>query len=232
MIRLNRSTQTVKKRPFLEPHKLYLKSKSCSCSAFFHFLLRALSFLLRTADFLVVAAVACDIMISPLLSFERIFLCVAVIVGVINSASDDRSEVNNTEKCGDGLSIYGPGWEQPELILPSRYFFIQVPDQCDKQSVDVHITSPLGYKDCQVKLQVLHPILLDLVIVRYRLLSLSCPNGFTIRILHKESGQILAEKMLSSEVRSEECLCRSPDFSVRMGCPKDLKLSRIDQDLR
>jgi hypothetical protein len=135
-------------------------------------------------------------------------------------------------KCGDDIRVHGPGWDQPELILPSRYFFIQVPDGCNKQHYDVQLIPDAFQKNCQVKLQVLRQTLLSVIIVRYRILSLTCPDGFTISISNSSNGQVLAQKDIEFGVCSEECISRSQDFSHKMGCPSDLTFSRIHKDLR
>lgn len=172
-----------------------------------------------------------SLLVRPQLPFPSFFLTLCLIC-TIKSESENENEAIGLKTCGPGFRIYGPGWEQPQLILPSRYFFIQVTDRCAKEAFDVHITSPRGDKDCRYRLQVLRQTLLDFVIVRYRLLSPSCRSGLTISVSHKESGELLARKETHTGIQSEECICRLPDFSERMGCPADINLSRIHQDLR
>lgn len=158
--------------------------------------------------------------------------CLITYICSTGDGNNLSREVISDEECGSNLSIYGPGWDQPELILPSRYFIINIPNHCDKEAYQVDIIPPRGQKDCLFKQQTLRQTLLSIVIVRYRLLSLSCTSGFTITISNKTTGQALAIKEVTSAIKSEDCMCPSPDFSEQMGCSTDLKWSRIEDDLR
>ena len=142
----------------------------------------------------------------------------------VNSASPDTDAV-----CTD-IKIFGPGFEDPDLILPSRYFFIQVPEGCDLQSYSVTIQSRLGLRDCPLKLQVFRETFLHLIIVRYRLLDAYCRNGLLVSVLLNGS-HLLTQKEISGIIRSEDCNCPVSDFNQRMACSDDLKSSRIQQDL-
>ena len=138
----------------------------------------------------------------------------------------------SVDDCLQGMRVQGPGWDQPDLVLPSRYFFLHLPDGCDKQLLDVAVQSPKGLADCQVRVQVLRQTIHPWIIVRYRLLSPLCENGLSIRIINKSSGQVVARKDISSVIRSEECTCRLPDFAKRLNCASDQASSRISSDLR
>lgn len=161
---------------------------------------------------------------------SSIYLVVAVILWsngcfCVSSESPEKDTV-----CTD-IKISGPGFDDPDLILPSRYFFIQVSDGCDLQSYSVTIQSPLGLRDCPLKLQVLRETFQQIIIVRYRLLDVYCRNGLLISVLLNES-QVLVQKEISGLIRSEDCYCPIYDFSLRMGCADDMQSSRIQEDLK
>ena len=61
--------------------------------------------------------------------------------------------------CLHEINVYGPGWDDASLILPSRYFFIEYPEKCHRRVSKVIIESLNDPKGCRNKQQVFHDTL-------------------------------------------------------------------------
>lgn len=136
--------------------------------------------------------------------------------------------------CLRDINVYGPGWDDPSLVLPSRYFFIQYPGKCTERISKVVIESKSNRNGCRIKQQVFHDTLykVGLTVVRYRLFDKVCENGLRIT-LSDEEGREIKRKETDQVVVDEECSCRQSNFNERMNC--DLKpelYQRINDDLR
>ena len=118
--------------------------------------------------------------------------------------------------------IYGPGWDDPSLVLPSRYFFIDIPNGCDLSISNVEVASPKGVRDrgCLIKTRVMSETSTGVVIVRYRVVSPSCQEGISITI-YDQHNQVISRKDVTKAILGEDCTCRIDDFNERFKCEED-----------
>jgi len=132
--------------------------------------------------------------------------------------------------CQD-IEISGLGWDDPGVILPSRFFFVRNP--CNASDILVDITSSRGLKDkeCLIKTKTSHGTSTSVTIVRYRLVTPVCRHGITITILDNETKQVLKSKQFSSPVYSEECDCPTSGFISSISCHDDRLVKRVLEDL-
>lgn len=141
--------------------------------------------------------------------------------------------VNDSNHCRDKLTIYGPGWDDIELILPSRYFFIQSPPECATLIQQVSITSLDGsHRGCQLRQELLNDTQTGSLIVRYRIIEPVCKNGLKISLLSGER-QVIASQEYDGFVYGEKCSCQLTDFSERMKCHESTEIyNQINRDLQ
>lgn len=136
--------------------------------------------------------------------------------------------------CLLGIEVYGPGWETPSLVLPSRYFFIKYPEKCHQRVSKVVIESINDPKGCRSKQQVFHDTMYKngLSVVRYRLLDKVCEQGLRIT-LQDEDGREVRRQETNQVIVDEDCLCPDTSFNHRMKCDSKPDLyQRIDDDLK
>lgn len=139
-----------------------------------------------------------------------------------------------TTDCLRDIRIYGPGWEQPELLLPSRYFFVDHVPNCDKRVVRATIVSRSKSR-CLAKMQTFNQTLFshDLVIFRYRLVTDECDN-FDI-LLYDNVGDVVAKRHVKGSTLSDDCHCATEAnrWKDKMRCDATPELyKRIEQDLK
>ena len=135
-----------------------------------------------------------------------------------NCFSSSREQLIDAE-CLSNIKVSGSGWDDPSVILPSRYFFIHVPDNCNL-TVSFVVTSLKKDRECLVKTKVFSETATGVVIVRYRLISKSCTQGISMTIYNK--NQVLKKKEFPFPVYGEDCVCRSNHFIERLGCHEDI----------
>ena len=136
--------------------------------------------------------------------------------------------------CLDQIRVSGPGWDDPTLILPSRYFFIEYPEDCPDRIHKIIVTSPNGYKDCPSRIQMLNETLHGnhLAIVRYKLFTQVCKNGISISLLDQKGNEV-KKKLVQVPIYDEVCSCQSEDFWHRMKCDSNSEMyQQIQDDLR
>lgn len=139
-----------------------------------------------------------------------------------------------SSNCLSGVKVYGPGWDDPSLVLPSRYFFVEYPEKCHRKISKVIIESLKEDKVCRNKQQIFHDTFykVGLTLVRYRLLDKVCEDGLRVMLLD-ENGQEVKRIESKQVIGDEDCVCPQSDFDQRMECDTTPELyQRIDDDLR
>lgn len=135
--------------------------------------------------------------------------------------------------CLSEIKAYGPGWDDPSLVLPSRYFFIEYPEKCRRKISKAIIESLSNQRGCRSKQQVFHDTSykVGLTVIRYRLLDKVCQDGIRI-ILVDDNGEQVKQTESRQVIVDEDCSCSEPNFSDRMKCNTDHLYDRMNEDLR
>ncbi|RWS09674.1 KDEL motif-containing protein 1-like protein [Dinothrombium tinctorium] len=163
--------------------------------------------------------------------FYRIYLLLVIFVNA--GATVDSNEQSNV-----GVKVFGPGWDNPQLIFPSRYFFVQ--HFSDKRVVRVEIEGKVGEnvaanrKDCRIWTQVFNETNFDfdMIIVRYKLMSDRCSNGVIIK-LFDANNELLMKKETSTAIYAEECVCHNLRWNELMNCDQNSEIyNQLFADLR
>ena len=145
-------------------------------------------------------------------------LLLFVVIWSSSCFSRTREQLIDT-KCLSNIQVSGSGWDDPSVILPSRYFFIHVPEICNL-TISVAVTSLNKDRECLIKTKVFSETATGVVIVRYRLISKSCFQGISITIYNE--NQVLKKKEFPFPVHGEDCVCRSNHFIEKLECHKDI----------
>lgn len=179
--------------------------------------------ILRSAETLLLATAVCQNIPASMDCFLSV-----IILSILSISL--KLTVSDATECNP--EIYGPGWDDPELILPARYFFVRFPSGCSKSLSDVSVQSTKADRECVIVRHILTDARDNIVIVRYRLATRMCSHGITITIRNHD-GNVIASKSSNGPIRGEKCVCRLDNFAERLGCPKDeVALTGIQRDLQ
>lgn len=138
-----------------------------------------------------------------------------------NVIQENQVRKNETPK----PKVYGPGWDSPQLVFPSRYFFVQ-----NVNVVNVKITPLSSETRCPFWTQIFRDSNFNnITIVRYKLMTDVCPQGIIIQLLGDDV--VLAERQYDGDIYSEECHCPNQDWSSLMNCHQ-INHQQIDEDLK
>ncbi|KAI1309340.1 Protein O-glucosyltransferase 1 [Halotydeus destructor] len=132
--------------------------------------------------------------------------------------------------CLRDVIVHGPGWEKPQLIFPSRYFFVEHPPDCHNRISSARIASRSS--KCLSRIQFFNETQYanDMVIVRYRLVQDEC-RDVTIS-LHDEEGVVVVEKQFGGTIYNENCNCPSATWYSDMQCDSNSEaFTQIEDDL-
>lgn len=141
---------------------------------------------------------------------------------------------STNEICKDKLTITGPGWDDPTIIFPSRYFFIETTtSECHSLIQHVSIESlDNNSRSCLIKKQIFNVTSYNTIIVRYKILNNECSNGISINLLDFNNN-IITSKYYIKPIISEECNCDINDFINQMKCNENtLIYKQLDDDLK
>lgn len=134
--------------------------------------------------------------------------------------------------CLKDIKVFGPGWDNPGLILPSRYFFIDHPPDCDERIGKVLIKSLTAVR-CLVRVQIFNQTQFgnDLIIARYRLVEQSCGGGFQILITDLHDN-VIKSKAVTEVIYDEQCNCPKEDWFDQLKCDSSDRIyDRLRLDL-
>lgn len=135
--------------------------------------------------------------------------------------------------CLRNVNIYGPGWDDPALIVPSRYFFVDHPANCTNRVKSAVIES-LSNVRCLARMQVFDASQFsnDLTIFRYRLVNDACLDGLEI-ILKDENNEIVARRSVEEPIYDDQCYCPERSWPEKAKCdPSSVMYDRLRKDLR
>ena len=169
--------------------------------------------------------------------YQSLFLIVLYIkLFVASGLSLDFEEHSThfvTNSCLQNVNIFGPGWDQPQLVFPSRYFFVDHASNCSKRIKFAHIESYSKTNRCLARIQLLNQtqFMNDLLIVRYRLVSDFCEN-FDI-LLYDELDKLVVKRSVKSKIYEDNCSCHYNQWNSAMQCDQHTELyQKIHDDLR
>lgn len=171
---------------------------------------------------------------SEIMSRKIAFILAIIFLSWLSNSLVECSSRTSLSK--EKTLIWGPGL-QPNIVLPVRYFFIQVVDQSGK-----NFTKSAGAKPFQVAIStvkedyVLYSIdILDRkdgsYIVRYRLHRSYVDLIITVTYKNKNVGK--SPFILQGHVYHDKCNCPALSFEKWlkiMGCPSSYR--QIDEDLK